>query len=195
MADDLDKMIIDEGPETVAAFFAEPIMGAGGVIVPPDNYQKRTWEICKKNDVLYVSDEVVTAFGRLGSWFASEEIFEIVPDIITTAKGLSSGYLPIGATIFSEEIWNVISAPNPERYFSSGFTYSGHPVCAAAALKNIEIIEQEKILEHVKEVGPYFEKQLLTLRDLPIVGDVRGSHFMMCVLLSLSATNSTHIIK
>ena len=189
---ELEEKILKLGPENVAAFFAEPIMGAGGVIVPPDNYQKRTWEICKKNDVLYVSDEVVTAFGRLGSWFASEEIFEIVPDIITTAKGLSSGYLPIGATIFSEEIWNVISAPNPERYFSSGFTYSGHPVCAAAALKNIEIIEQEKILEHVKEVGPYFEKQLHTLRDLPIVGDVRGSHFMMCVEFVADKESKTH---
>ena len=139
-----------------------------------------------------MSDEVVTAFGRLGSCFASEEIFEIVPDIITTAKGLSSGYLPIGATIFSEGIWNVISAPNPERYFSSGFTYSGHPVCAAAALKNIEIIEQEKILEHVKEVGPYFEKQLHALRDLPIVGDVRGSHFMMCVEFVADKESKTH---
>ena len=113
--------------------------------------------------------------------FASEDRFGIDPDIITCAKGLSSGYLPLGATLFSEEMYEVISAPGAEGAFTHGFTYSGHPVCCAAGLKNIEIIERERICEHVREVGPYFEKQLATLRDLPIVGDVRGSHFMMCV--------------
>jgi adenosylmethionine-8-amino-7-oxononanoate aminotransferase len=176
---ELEDKILELGPDNVAAFFAEPIMGAGGVIVPPGGYHRRTWEVCKKYDILYVSDEVVTAFGRLGHMFASKEVFDIQPDIITSAKGLSSGYVPLAATIFSEEIWDVISSPNPDHVFACGYTYSGHPVSCAAALKNIEIIEREKICEHVREVGPYLEEKLDSLRDLPIVGDVRGSHFMM----------------
>ena len=113
--------------------------------------------------------------------FASKDVFDIQPDIITSAKGLSSGYVPLAATIFSDEIWDVISAPNPDHVFALGYTYSGHPVACAAALKNIEIIEREKICEHVRETGPYLEEKLNTLRDLPIVGDVRGSRFMMGV--------------
>jgi adenosylmethionine-8-amino-7-oxononanoate aminotransferase len=130
---------------------------------------------------VYVSDEVVTGFGRLGEWFASESIFGIVPDIITSAKGLTSGYLPLGATIVSDRIYDVIAETGHERYFAVGYTYSGHPVSCAAALKNIEIIEREGLLEHVREVGPYFQEQLATLADLPMVGDVRGSHLMACV--------------
>ena len=181
LVQELEDKIMSLGADNVAAFFAEPVLGAGGVIVPPKGYHKRTWEICKKYDVLYVSDEVVTAFGRLGHWFASEDEFEIVPDIITTAKGISSGYLPLGATIFSDEIYDVISAPDSDVYMAHGFTYSGHPVCCAAALKNIEIMEQEGILEHVKQISPYFEQQLETLLDLPIVGEVRGKGLMRCV--------------
>ena len=169
------------GPDKVAALFAEPIMGSGGVIVPPENYLKRMWEVCQENDILFVADEVVTAFGRLGHWFASEAVFDIKPDIITTAKGLTSGYQPLGATLFSEKIWKVISAPGNGRYFAHGFTYTGHPVACRAALKNIEIMEKEGILEHVREVGPYFLKQLKSLEALPIVGEVRGNHFMVCI--------------
>ena len=176
---EFEDKILELGPHNVAAFFAEPILGAGGVVVPPKGYHHRTWEICKKYDVLYVSDEVVTGFGRLGHMFASKNVFDIQPDIITSAKGLSSGYVPLAATIFSDEIWDVISAPNPDRLFSCGYTYSGHPVACAAALKNIEILEREEICEHVREVGPYLEERLNTLRDLPIISDVRGSHFMM----------------
>ena len=157
------------------------IMGAGGVIVPPEGYNRRMWEVCQRNDILYVSDEVVTGFGRLGEWFASESIFNIQPDIIVCAKGLTSGYLPLGATIFSDEIFSVIAEKDQGRCFTNGYTYSGHPVSCTAALKNIEIIENEKILEHVKEVGPYFQKQLKTLLDLPVVGDVRGNNMMACV--------------
>jgi putrescine aminotransferase len=169
------------GPDRVAAFFAEPVMGAGGVVPPPANYLRSIWEYCRDHDILYVSDEVVTAFGRLGEWFASESLFGIQPDIITTAKGLTSGYLPLGATIFSDRIFEVISDPGGGRYIPLGFTYSGHPVSCAAALKNIEIIESEGILEHVRDIGPYFMDQLETLRDLPMVGDVRGSHLMACL--------------
>ncbi len=169
------------GPEHVSAFIAEPVMGAGGVVPPPANYLKRIWEFCRANDIVYISDEVVTGFGRLGEWFASEKLFGITPDVITTAKGLTSGYIPLGATIFSDRIWDVIAEPGNERYMAMGFTYGGHPVACAAGLKNIEIIENEGILEHVRDVGPYMMDQLDMLRGLPMVGDVRGSHLMVCL--------------
>ena len=178
---ELEEKILEVGPENVGAFFAEPVMGAGGVIVPPEGYHKRTWEVCKKHDVLYVSDEVVTAFGRLGHWFASKDEFGIEPDIITCAKGLSSGYLPLGATLYSDRIHDVISSGDPNRLYTSGFTYAGHPVCCAAALKNIEIIDRENLLANARDVGSYFEEQLQTLRQHEIVGDVRGRKLMMCV--------------
>lgn len=179
---DLENKILELGPENVACFIAEPIMGAGGVIVPPPGYHRRTWEVCKKYEVLYISDEVVTAFGRLGEIFATEAVFDVRPDILICAKGISSGYLPLGATLFSDEIYDVISVPQAEgAMFTHGFTYSGHPVSCAAGNKNIEIIEREDICGHVREVGPYLEQQLATLLDLPIVGDVRGKYFMMCV--------------
>ncbi|RLA01213.1 MAG: aminotransferase [Gammaproteobacteria bacterium] len=181
LVQELEDKINEIGADNVAAFFAEPILGAGGVVVPPEGYHQLTHEVCKKYDVLYVSDEVVTAFGRLGHWFASEDEFGIVPDIITSAKGITSGVLPLGACIFSDEIFETITADDSGVYFSHGLTYSGHPVCCAAALKNIEIIENEGILEHVKEVGPYFGEQLETLSDLAIVGDVRGSQLMRCI--------------
>jgi adenosylmethionine-8-amino-7-oxononanoate aminotransferase len=169
------------GPDKVAAFFGEPIMGSGGVIVPPADYLQRIWQLCRDNDILYVSDEVVTAFGRLGEWFASDSMFGIQPDVITVAKGLTSGYLPLGASIFSDRIFDVIAEEGHGRYFAVGYTYSGHPVSCAAGLKNIEIIEREGLLEHVKRIGPYFMERLAELRDLPMVGDVRGSHLMACV--------------
>ncbi|NNE12158.1 MAG: aminotransferase [Ilumatobacter sp.] len=169
------------GAEHVAAFFAEPIMGSGGVIMPPADYLQRVRALCAEHEIVYVSDEVVTGFGRLGEWFASESVFGIVPDIITSAKGLTSGYLPLGATIVSDRIYDVIAETGHDRYFAVGYTYSGHPVSCAAALKNIEIIEREGLLEHVREIGPYFQEQLATLADLPMVGDVRGSHLMSCV--------------
>lgn len=170
------------GADKVAAFIAEPIMGAGGVLVAPEGYHRRIYDICKQHDILYISDEVVTAFGRLGHFFASEDVFGIQPDIINCAKGLTSGYIPLGATLISDEIYEVISKPQRDgAVFSTGYTYSGHPVACAVALKNIEIMERENICANVREVGPYLEQQLKTLLDLPIVGDVRGSHFMMCI--------------
>lgn len=179
---ELEDKILELGPDNVAAFFAEPIMGAGGVIVPPEGYHQKTLAVCRKYDVLYVSDEVVTAFGRLGHMFASEDEFGIVPDIITCAKGLTSGYLPLGATIFSDRLYEVISKPQADgAIFTHGFTYSGHPVSCAAGLKNIEIMEREGLCEHVEDVGDYFECRLHELEDLEIVGDVRGRKFMMCL--------------
>ncbi len=179
---DLENKILELGPDNVALFIAEPILASGGVIVPPPGYHKRTLEVCRKYDVTYISDEVVTAFGRLGHYFASEPVFDIVPDIITCAKGVTSGYLPLGALIISEKMFGAVSGPDAEgSVFANGFTYSGHPVSCAAALKNLEIMEREKILEHVRQVGPYFMERLETLLDLPIVGEVRGSHLMACI--------------
>ena len=132
--------------------------------------------------MLYISDEVVTGFGRLGHWFASEDVFGITPDIITCAKGLTSGYLPMGAMILSDRLWNDISADDREHImFSNGYTYSGHPVCAAAALKNIEIFEREGILEHVREITPHFQERLNALGRHEIIGDTRGVGLIGCV--------------
>ncbi len=179
---ELEDKILELGPDNVAAFFAEPIMGAGGVIVPPKGYHKRSLDVCRKYGVLYVSDEVVTAFGRLGHMFASKDEFDIVPDMITCAKGLTSGYLPLGATIMSDEIYDVISVPQADgALFTHGYTYSGHPVSCAAAIKNIEIMEREQLCEHVMDMGAYFEAQVKSLEDLSIVGEVRGRKFMMCI--------------
>ncbi len=179
---DLENKILELGPENVSCFIAEPIMGAGGVIVPPPGYHRKTLDVCRKYEVLYISDEVVTGFGRLGHYFASEPVFDLTPDIIVSAKGLTSGYLPLSATMISDDIYEVISVPQAEgAMFTHGFTYSGHPVCCAAALANIEIFEREDICGHVREVGPYFEERLATLAELPIVGEVRGRCFMDCV--------------
>ena len=166
----------DIGAENIAGFIAEPIMGAGGVIVPPDGYHRRTREVCSKYGIIYISDEVVTAFGRLGQFFSSEDVYGIVPDIITSAKGLTSGYQPLSATILSEEIYDVISAPGA--MFLHGMTYSSHPAACAAALANIAIMENEDLCGHVRTHGPMFEAALHRLEDLDAVGEVRGSHFM-----------------
>jgi adenosylmethionine-8-amino-7-oxononanoate aminotransferase len=187
LVDELRQKILELGPDNVAAFFAEPILGSGGVIVPPEDYNRRTWELCREHDILYVADEVVTGFGRLGHWFVSKDMFNIEPDIITCAKGLTSAYLPLGAMIVSDRIYDVLGN-DADRWFTAGFTYSAHPVCCAAALKNIEILEREKIFDNVREVGAYFEEQLHTLLDLPIVGDIRGRLFMMCVVNVMNKT-------
>jgi adenosylmethionine-8-amino-7-oxononanoate aminotransferase len=181
LVEEFEAKVLEIGPERVGAFIAEPIQGSGGVIVPPKGYLERIHALCRKYDVLFIADEVVTAFGRVGHWFSSEDVFGIMPDIITSAKGLSSGYLPLGATIYSDEIHQTISEGDPDRYFAHAFTYSGHPVCCTAGLKNIEIIEREDLLTHVRRVGPYFERRLKELSDLPIVGEVRGMNLMMCV--------------
>jgi putrescine---pyruvate transaminase len=184
LIDELEQKIMELGPENVACFIAEPIMGAGGVIVPPEGYQRRTWEVCQKYDVLYISDEVVTAFGRLGHMVTSQDMFGFQPDILVLAKGISSGYVPLGATMVSDRMYDVLKTPkkaNPS--LSHGFTYSGHPVACAAGVKNIEIMERMDLCGHVRALGPYFEQQLHSMSDYEIVGEVRGSHFMMCLEL------------
>lgn len=182
LVDELERTIVEIGPDRIAAFIAEPILGAGGVIVPPPGYHERTAEILRRHDILLIADEVVTAFGRLGHMVASKDHFGVQPDILVLAKGISSGYIPLGATVLSERIHQVIRRPKPGNpYFSHGFTYSGHPLACAVGLKNIEILEREGFCAHVAEWGPYFHRQLATLEELPIVGEVRGSHYMLAL--------------
>ncbi|WP_240722647.1 aminotransferase [Poseidonocella sp. HB161398] len=171
------------GAGNIAAFVAEPILASGGVLVPPPGYQKATRALCAAHGILYISDEVVTGFGRLGHFFASEARFGIVPDMIITAKGITSGYQPLGAVLVSDRIANAIgaNAPAEKPVFSNGYTYSGHPVACAVALKNIEIMQREDICGHVREVGPYFIEKLRALSSSPIVYTVRGDHLMACV--------------
>ncbi|MCC5903407.1 MAG: aminotransferase [Halomonas sp.] len=182
LVDELESAIERIGSDNIAAFIAEPIMGAGGVLMAPQGYHARMQAVCRANHILYIADEVVTGFGRLGHFFASEAAFDTQPDIINVAKGLSSGYAPLGATLISDELYAVLSTPQgPGGVLSTGFTYSGHPVSCAAALKNIEIIEREGICENVRDVGPYLERKLKTLAVHETVGDIRGSHFMMAI--------------
>ena len=162
--------------KNVAAFIAEPILASGGCIVPPEGYYKKIYDVCKRNEIIFIADEVVTGFGRLGHFFSSEKVFGVVPDIITCAKGITSGYLPLGAVLFSDKL--ISDLKHDSSLFFHGYTYSGHPACCAAALKNIEILKRDKILEHVREIEPYFFDKLNTLYELPIVGDIRGMGLM-----------------
>lgn len=182
LVEELRSTIETLGPDKVAAFVAEPILASGGVVVPPPDYLKRCAEVCRQNDVLVIADEVVTAFGRLGHFFSSEAVFDVVPDIITTAKGITSGYLPLGATLISDALLDSLDQTGHDHaIFANGYTYSGHPVACAAALKNIEIIEKENLLGHCREVAPYFQQKLSELASLAIVKDVRGMGLMACV--------------
>jgi adenosylmethionine-8-amino-7-oxononanoate aminotransferase len=175
---EFEAKIAELGADKIAAFFAEPIQASGGVIMPPRGYLSAMAQLCRRHGILFIADEVVTGFGRLGKWFAARDVFDAQPDIICCAKGLSSGYQPIGAVIFSDQIYEAMEG---DRWYASGFTYSGHPVACAAALKNIEIIEREGLLTHADEIGTYFQTQLRALSELPLVGDVRGHGLIACV--------------
>ncbi|TPG34627.1 aspartate aminotransferase family protein [Mycolicibacterium hodleri] len=173
-ADRIAEAIEFEGPDTVAAVFLEPVQNAGGCFPPPPGYFERVREICDEYDVLLVSDEVICAYGRIGSMFACND-FGYVPDIITCAKGLTSGYSPIGAMIASDRLFEPFN--DGQTVFGHGYTFGGHPVSAAVALSNLDIFEREGINDHVKEMAPAFRSTLEKLHDLPIVGDVRGEGF------------------
>ena len=165
----LETAILEIGPEKVAAFIGEPVQGAGGVIIPPDTYWPEIQRIAKKYGILLIADEVICGFGRTGNWFGSET-FGITPDIMTVAKGLSSGYQPIGASIVSDEVAAVIG--NTE--FNHGYTYSGHPVACAVALENLRILEEEGIVDRVRdETGPYLKERFESLSYHPLVGEVK----------------------
>ncbi len=179
---DLENLIAQTGADKVAAFIAEPLLCSGGVIVPPPGYHQRTLEICRRHDILYISDEVVTGFGRLGHWFASEDVFGIQPDMITCAKGLTSGYLPLGACLISDRVMERISGADGSDVYYNGYTYSGHPVSCAAALKNIEIMENEDILGNVRRLSPLFHDRMRRIKEeYDIVGDARGMGLLGCL--------------
>ncbi|MDA8290627.1 MAG: aspartate aminotransferase family protein [Actinomycetota bacterium] len=173
-ADEIERAILREGPDTVAAVFLEPVQNSGGCFTPPPGYFPRVREICDRYGVLLVSDEVICAFGRLGHYFAGER-YGYVPDMITTAKGLTSGYSPLGALIVGDHL--VEPFLTGERTFLHGITFAGHPVSSAVALANLDVFEREDILGHVRASEGAFRAELEALRDLPIVGDVRGAGY------------------
>ena len=177
-AEAVEKAILAEGADTIAAVIAEPIQGAGGVIVPPPSYFPKVREICDRHDVLLITDEVITGFGRTGKWFALGH-WGIEPDLVSFAKGVTSGYLPLGGVIASKRVHDAIESAPADRKFMHAATYSGHPVCCAVGLRNVEIIESEGLVERAAVIGKRLLAGLETLRDLPAVGDVRGLG-MMC---------------
>ncbi len=188
-ANRIEEMIVFEGPETVAAVFLEPVQNSGGCFPPPKGYFQRVREICDKYDVLLVADEVITGFGRIGDMFASTTL-GIEPDMITCAKGMTSGYSPIGACIVSDRLYE------PFRHgttaFYHGYTFGGHPVSSAVALENLAIFEEEGLTDNVKQNSPLFRAALERLTDLPIVGDVRGAgYFFGIELVKDKATKET----
>jgi adenosylmethionine-8-amino-7-oxononanoate aminotransferase len=173
-ADEIERAIEREGSDTVAAVFLEPVQNAGGCFPPPPGYFERVREICDRHGVLLVSDEVICAFGRLGHWFGALR-YEFQPDIITVAKGLTSGYAPLGAMIASDRLMEPFLGPGAS--FLHGFTFAGHPVSCAVALANLDVFEGEQLLQHVRTMEPAFRSALDGLMDLPIVGNVRGAGF------------------
>ncbi|MGT2424732.1 aspartate aminotransferase family protein [Amnibacterium kyonggiense] len=188
-ADRIEQQILLEGPDTVAAVFLEPVQNSGGCFPPPPGYFQRVREICDRHDVLLVSDEVICAFGRIGSTFAAD-VLGYQPDMITCAKAMTSGYSPIGATIVSERIYEPFAHGSTS--FAHGYTFAGHPVSAAVALENLAIFEEEGLNERVREKSPLFRAALERLTDLPIVGDVRGDgYFFGIELVKDRATKET----
>jgi len=173
-ADNLRKLILHEGPDTIAAFFAEPVIGAGGVIPPPKTYFKKIQNILNEYDILFVADEVICGFGRTGNMFGTET-YELKPDMITLAKALSSGYLPISALLISEDIFNSIELESKKiGIFGHGYTYGGHPVACAVALETLSIYDEMDIIRHVQEVSPTLQNGLKKLTMHPLVGEARG---------------------
>jgi len=179
-ADEIDRAIEREGPDTVAAVFLEPMQNAGGCLAPPPGYFARVRQICDRHGVLLVSDEVICGFGRLGEWFGAIR-YDYLPDIITVAKGLTSGYAPLGAMIASDRLAEPFL--HADASFSHGFTFAGHPVSCAVALANLDVFEGDDILGHVRATQGAFRAGLQTLEDLPIVGDVRGDGFFYAIEL------------
>jgi putrescine---pyruvate transaminase len=187
----LEETLLRVGPENVGAFIGEPVMGAGGVMVPPPGYWAQVQRICRKYDILLIADEVICGFGRTGNWFGSQT-FDIQPDIMTVAKGLSSGYLPISGSMFGERLAQVLM-DGPGR-FPHGYTYSGHPAAAAVALENIALLKREGVVERVREeIGPYFMQRLGSLLEHPLVGEVRGIGLMAAVELTRDKTGRSPV--
>src|SRR4029453_19086459 len=175
LAANLEQLILHEGPDTVAAFFAEPVMGAGGVIVPPATYFDRIQPILRKYDILFVADEVICAFGRTGNMFGAQT-FNLQPDIITLAKALSAGYQPISANLITSKLYDLLLAQSDKLgIFGHGYTYSAHPVPAAVALETLKIYEERDIVAQVRRVGPRMLAGIRSYADHPLIGEARGS--------------------
>jgi L-2,4-diaminobutyrate transaminase len=174
-AAELEQMILAEGADTVGAFIAEPVLGTGGIIPPPEGYWDEIQAVLKKYDVLLIADEVVTAFGRIGAWFGSS-VYDMKPDLITVAKGLTSAYAPLSAVLIGDRVSDALSAHSDEiGVFSHGYTYSGHPICVAAANANLDVLQKEQIVEHVAGLGNALRDALAeAVKDSPIIGEVRG---------------------
>ena len=181
LADAIEEAILFEGPETVGAVILEPVQNAGGCFVPPDGYFQRVREICDRYNVLFISDETICAWGRLGHFFGCER-FDYQPDIITTAKSITSAYVPMGVMIVSDRVAEPFMKPGNEM-FAHGYTFAGHPIASAVALANIELFERDGLCEHVREKEGEFREMLESLSDLPIVGDVRGTGFFQAIEL------------
>lgn len=182
LIDELVRLIETEGADTIALMIAEPVMGVAGVVPPPRGYLRRMQEVLRHHDILYLSDEVITAFGRLGTWYGTEP-FDAVPDMITVAKGLSSAYLPISASLISGQIWEVLLRESPRSgAVGHGFTYSAHPLCSAAALANLDVLEREQLLPRVRTLAPLlaqaFERHLA---DHPLVSETRSCGLLAAV--------------
>jgi 4-aminobutyrate--pyruvate transaminase len=178
LVDELEAMIAREGADTIAAMIGEPVQGAGGVIVPPDAYWKRVSEVLKANDILLIADEVITGFGRTGTMFGVEQ-YGNQPDIVSIAKGVTSGYVPLGAVGVSDAIYEQMIVP--DQMFMHGFTYSGHPVACAVGLRNVQIIEEENLSANAAEQGDYLINRLQEMAPHQHVGEVRGKGLMMIV--------------
>lgn len=179
-ADLLERAILAAGPDAVAAFIAEPVQGAGGVIVPPDDYFPRIREICDRYDVLLIADEIITGFGRTGRWFGLER-YGVEPDIIVFAKGITSGYIPLGGVGLSNRVFDVVANAPPERRWMHAYTYSAHPTACAVAMANLDIIERENLIAVAAARGSRLLAGLRELASLPCVGDVRGIGLMCAV--------------
>lgn len=174
LADELERTIIDAGPDRIGAFIAEPLMGVGGVVPPPEGYFRKVQAILKKHDILFIADEVICGFGRLGEMFGTQ-VYDLDPDMISIAKGFSSGYQPISALMIKDHVYQAVAdASDTHGVFGHGFTYSAHPVAAAVALETLRIYEEIDVTRHVQDVGAHFQSRLQELRNSPIVGDIRG---------------------
>jgi adenosylmethionine-8-amino-7-oxononanoate aminotransferase len=169
LAETIDRV----GAERVAAFIAEPVVGAGGVMLPPEGYLENVQRICRERDVLFIADEVITGFGRLGEWFGSQRL-GITPDLMTCAKGITSGYIPLGAVVTSARIAEPFWAAGTEHVFRHGYTYSGHTTACTVALANLDLIERERLVERVRDLEPVLESALRPLESHPLVAEVRA---------------------
>ena len=184
MAAELEALILREGPETVCAFIAEPVMGAAACVAPPEGYFEEIQKVLKRHDVLFIADEVITGFGRLGNWFATER-YDLAPDLMTLSKGITSAYVPLSASAISEQVWEVLREGSKDiPVFAHGHTASAHPLACAAANANLALMEQENMVENADTVGAYFKEQLVErVGDHPLMGEIRGDGLMIAIEL------------